>query len=99
MSEADTQRAILDYLTLKKHFCWRNNSGAMKTEHGAFVRFGTPGSPDIFCIWDGLIYGIEVKSPNGRLSEIQQSFLKEFEKAGGIPIVARSLDDVQAAGL
>ena len=35
MSESDTQRAILDYLTLRKHFCWRNNSGAFKTVNGA----------------------------------------------------------------
>jgi hypothetical protein len=27
MKEADTQRAILDYLALRKHFAWRNNSG------------------------------------------------------------------------
>jgi hypothetical protein len=45
MKESDEQRAILDYLAMRRHFCWRNNSGAFKTEHGSFVRAGMRGSP------------------------------------------------------
>ena len=63
------------------------------------MRFGTPGSPDIFCINDGSVYGIEIKSATGRLSSAQQQFKEEMERAGGIYIVARSLDDIQRAGL
>jgi len=99
MSEADIQHAILDYLTLKRHFAWRNNSGAFKTDRGRFMRFGTPGSPDIFCLSKGLLYGIEVKSPTGKLSDHQQAFKREMEAAGGVYLLARSLDDVQTAGL
>jgi hypothetical protein len=65
MSEAEQQRAILDYLQLKGHFCWRNNSGAYKTDHGSFIRFGTLGSPDIFVLRAGCLFGIEVKSATG----------------------------------
>jgi hypothetical protein len=52
-----------------------------------------------YCIWNGLIYGIEVKSPTGHMNENQQAFKEGFENAGGIYVLARSLDDVQAAGL
>jgi hypothetical protein len=48
--EKETQASICDYLDLRKHFWWRDNSGAFKTQHGARVRFGTPGSPDIIVI-------------------------------------------------
>jgi hypothetical protein len=37
--------AIRNYLALRLDFCWRNNSGAFKTEHGSFVRAGLPLSP------------------------------------------------------
>ena len=98
MSEAQQQRAILDYLQLKGHFCWRNNSGAFKTEHGSFIRFGTPGSPDIFVLWGGSLYGIEVKSATRKLSHAQQAFKRSMEARRGI-YLARSLDDVISEGL
>lgn len=96
--EGPIQKAILDYLTLKKYFHWRNNSGAMKTER-SFVRFGTPGSPDIFLLRNGFLWGIEVKSPTGKLSPLQKDFRERMIEAGGTYVTARSLDDVITAGI
>lgn len=92
--EGDIQRAILEYLTAKNIFHWRNNTGATKTNDGRFFRFGQVGSPDIFAIKDGRSIGIEVKAPKGRLSEAQEEWQKRFESAGGTYIIARSVDDV-----
>lgn len=92
--EADIQHAILDYLALKRIFHWRNNSGALKTEKGRFVRFGAVGSPDIFALRNGTLYAIEVKTQKGRVSEAQAKFLVEFNRAGGVPVIARTIDDV-----
>ena len=99
MKEKDIQNAILHYLQLRWHFHWRNNTGAFKAEHGSFVRFGTPGSPDIFVLKDGLLIGIEVKTPEGRVSKDQEAFGKRMELAGGKYLVARSVEDVMDAGL
>ena len=94
MSKADTQRAILDYLALKKHFCWRNNGGAFKTDRGGFYRVGTPGAPDIICVIEGQFVGIEVKDEKGKLNPNQVAFKERLEAAGGKYVVARSVDDV-----
>jgi hypothetical protein len=92
-------RALCDYLTLRKHFFWRNNSGAIKTAHGGFYRFGTPGSPDIILIRGGRFYGIEAKAGRGRLSKVQAEFGRRCIAAGGEYIVAHGIEDLQKNGL
>lgn len=97
--EADIQRTIIEYLKYKRLFWWRNNSGALKTEHGGFIRFGATGSPDIFIVKDGKIYGLEVKAEKGKQSDNQLLFQQGFEKAGGLYFVVRSLKDVADIGI
>jgi hypothetical protein len=89
------QDAIMEYLSAKRVFFWRNNTGVarMGTQQ-RFIRFGAVGSPDIFAIHGGRFYGIEVKSPTGRLSEAQKSFGAKIKANGGVYVVARSVDDV-----
>jgi hypothetical protein len=94
MRESDVQRAILDYLSLKRVFHYRNNSGAFKRDDGHFYRFGALGSPDIVCVIDGNYVGIEVKAPKGKQSDHQKEFQRKLEAAGGRYILAYSLDDV-----
>src|SRR5882762_7269684 len=96
MRESDTQRAILDYLALKRIFHYRNNSGAFKDAQNHFYRFGALGSPDIICVILGIFVGIEVKAPKGKQSEHQVEFQRQLELAGGKYILAYSLDDVIA---
>lgn len=99
--EADTQKSILDYLVIKKVFHWRQNSGAVSIPgpRNRFVRFGVTGAPDIFAVKDGRIYGLEVKSKVGRLNDNQLQFQIDFERAGGLYFVVRSLEDVLKTGL
>jgi hypothetical protein len=99
VKEGAIQAAILDYLRLKGRFFWRNNSGAFKTQHGSFIRFGASGAPDIVGCVDGKFVGLEVKTAKGRLSDDQQSFATALERAGGAYHVVRSIDDVIALGL
>ena len=82
--ETSTKYAIKDYLNLKGVFNWYNlaGMGAMK------------GIPDMFALHKGVLYGIEVKAPKGKVSDHQADFLVRLNRAGGVPIVARSLDDV-----
>jgi hypothetical protein len=94
VTEADIQKAILQYLAVKHIFHFRNNTGATKTERGGFVRFGTPGSPDIIVVDKGIFIGIEVKRPGGKLSPHQKAFCDALLQAGGRYVVAQSLEDV-----
>ena len=99
MKESEIQSAILQYLGYRNHFFFRCNTGAYRTEHGSFIRYGTPGAPDIVVVANGTMIGIEVKTSKGVLSEDQAAFGEKLKAAGGIYIVARSIDDVQALGL
>lgn len=100
MKESEIQKAIIEYLTLKRVFHYRNNSGGFKNEKtNHFYRFGTPGSPDIVCVFKGQYVGIEVKKPGGKQNPNQIQFQKDLEKAGGMYVLAYSLDEVINAGL
>lgn len=94
ITEKDTQRAIIDYLSAKRIFNYRQNTGAFRNEKGGFYTFGAVGSPDIVAVWEGRYIGIEVKGPKGRLSPHQERFKGLLEAAGGYYLVARDLDDV-----
>ena len=108
-SEAQTQKAILDYLAVKRIWHVRMNSGVMKTEK-SFVRFGRPGMADILAMpkvkcTDGVHnvlmtfivpVWIEVKGLKGKQSEAQVLFQKEVEAEGHLYVLARSLEDVLA---
>lgn len=91
--EKDTQRLILDYLRITKQTFWRNNTGAFKNKEGNFYRFGDLGSPDIFIVRKGQIYGIEVKGTNGKQSEYQKEWQTKFEKSGGIYLLVYSPEE------
>ena len=92
--EAEILKTIMQWLTLKRFFFFRNNVGAMKTARG-FIRFGIPGSPDIILVIKGQFIGIEVKSGKGEQSIRQKEFQTALEHAGGRYILARSIQDVE----
>ena len=92
--EKDIQAAIMQWLTLKKIFFYRNNVGAFQNAQGNFYRFGHAGAPDIICVSNSRYIGIEVKAPKGKLSPAQEHFRDNLEKAGGVYIIARQVEDV-----
>ena len=59
--EREVLKSCLDWLTYKKIFHHRNNTGAFTNEAGHFFRFGASGSPDIVCVVNGRYIGIECK--------------------------------------
>lgn len=63
--------------------------------HGSMYQ--PSGTPDILACINGRFIGIEVKRPDGgTVSELQKSKLKKIETAGGVSIIARSVEDVSA---
>lgn len=97
--ESDIVKAITDYLTAKRHFFWRNNTGATKTIGGGFIRFGAVGSPDICVIHEGFFIGLEVKKKGEKQSTDQVEWERKCREAGAEYHVVRSIDDVQNIGL
>lgn len=93
-TEKPTQKAIIDFLTLKKIFHWRQNSGAMKTKHGFYKFSSINGIPDIIAVVNGKFIGIEVKDIKGKQSQSQKDFQKKLEEAGGTYILAKDVDTV-----
>lgn len=101
--------ACLKYAQLRGAFVWRNHSRTfMVPGKGGKMRpmfVGLPGSPDIIGVWHGRAIGIECKLPLGprggtRGSDQtpeQRMFQDEFERAGGLYVLARSTDDVEKA--
>jgi len=97
-NEKEIQKSILDWLSWKKIFHYRNNTGAFSQGEGKskrYVRFGRKGSPDIICVIKGRYVGIECKAPRGKQTEDQIGFQSELELAGGKYILARSIEDVE----
>lgn len=61
--------------------------------HGS--AFMPAGTPDILACINGRFVAIEVKRPSGGVvSELQKLKLKQIEQAGGVGIIARSVQDV-----
>lgn len=84
MKESDLVVFCLDYLDRKNIFRWRNNTGAYKTEHGSFIRFGAKGSPDIYALREGKLVGIECKVGRNKQSPEQKKWQQAMEKHGAI---------------
>lgn len=65
----------------------------LKEKQAYYVKFfgcgiTTAGTPDILACVNGHFLGIECKTDNGRLSEMQRLKLKTIQNSGGIGIVA-----------
>lgn len=91
-------KQVLDYLTLRGVLCWRQNAGGAKLGR-QFVRFTSlDGVSDVLGVLPrGRFLACELKSRRGTLRPSQEAFLARVEAAGGLAVVARSLDEVRRA--
>lgn len=94
--EADILKSVIRFLKIHPSVAWaeRMNVGAQAID-GRFVRYGFPGCSDIIGqIMDGRFLAIECKATRGRVTAAQEAFLGAVAKAGGVALVARSVEDV-----
>jgi hypothetical protein len=97
--EAGIQKALCEHLrrrAVPNCFWWHTPNGGARTaiEAAIFKGLGLrPGVPDIIAIKDGHTYGLEIKSPGGKLSEAQIKAHEELKAAGATVATAFSLDD------
>jgi len=100
--ESEIQRAILDYLTARKIWHMRLNTGAMSGSHKGkrwFVKFGKPGMADIVSTIKNSSGGIsivwiEVKRPGGKQTEDQLRFEQEVYEAGHNYLLVESVEQL-----
>lgn len=63
--------------------------------HGGSI-YQSAGIPDILACVEGRFVGIEVKKESGgKVSALQEFKIKQIESAGGVGIIARSVQEVQ----
>lgn len=101
--EKDVQSVCLQWLRLWGAFPVRINSGALKIGK-RFVKFNSEEgcSDTLVCLPGGRFLALEVKRPGrDRTSRDrkakQAAFREKVEKAGGLAVVATSLDELKAA--
>jgi hypothetical protein len=101
--ESDIVSAICDYLALKGHLFWPSNNvpvyGGAKGTFRRLPKYTMKGLPEITVVRKGAYIGIEVKTKKEVLSRDQVEFGRMLMHNGGTYVVARSIDDVQNAGL
>src|SRR3989304_2391215 len=100
--ESDIQREVLIALSAAGCMVWRSNTGLaypiseMKQSKRPprAVMVGVPGQPDILGVaTGGRGLAVECKRERGRQSPQQRLFQAAWEKAGGMYILARSVED------
>ena len=82
--ESEVLRSCLEYLRLRGVFCWRQNSGALATPGGGFMRSADiNGVADIIGVLPGgRFLAVECKSSRGKQTAPQRSFQSSVEAAG-----------------
>jgi hypothetical protein len=90
-TENDIAKQITDWLTYS-NFCWHYVPNKGRFDHGQDKK--TLGAPDIVICHRGLYIGVEFKSPKGKQEPAQKEFQQRTERAKGIYVLARDIDDL-----
>jgi Holliday junction resolvase len=83
MTEQSIQRSIQQ---------WLEKKGAYVVK---VIQANKAGVADILCCYRSQFIAIEVKTPQGRVAELQEYHQELVTKAGGVAMIARSVDDVR----
>lgn len=93
MTHTDLVNEIL--LAVSPHgMVWKNNTGVLRDANNRPVRYGLPGSSDVLACIKGRFVGIEAKVGRDKQRQNQCAFAAAVRQAGGVYILARSVDDV-----
>lgn len=72
----------------------RNNSGLLLGADGRRVRAAMPGAADIIACFYGIFVAVECKTTSGRQSAAQRRYQDAVQRAGGMYVLMRSVNDV-----
>ncbi len=96
MKEQDLVNEIIAYINLTGNVATRINSGMqiIPGNQRRVFRGAPAGTADIIACIKGRYVAIECKLPGNKPTLPQQMYLKMVTDAGGVAVVAYSLDDV-----
>ena len=102
--EKDIQNACCEYLELKRHLFWRQNTAPVydptKKVFRSMPKYAMKGIPDIIVLTEGGYFvGIEVKRPGGKPSKDQKEFAQKCQRIGAEYHIVTSLDQLKEIGL
>ena len=95
--EGAVLRDCLALLRMMGIWHWRNNTGAVSTPSGGFIRFGAKGSADILALRNGRFIAIECKSPKGKPTPEQSAWGQSVKANGGYWWCVSSAAELAAA--
>ena len=97
VKESEIKRKILNWLLHQPHvFAFVvPTTGLFDQKRGFWRTAPKRGVPDLLVCKNSKFIGIEVKTATGRLRPDQIAFREALELAGGIFILARSVEDVE----
>lgn len=100
LKETHLVKNIIDYLNYRGCFVQRTNSGAIRfgdaKGRNHFIKLAHAGTADITgCSPTGRFIAIECKIRPNKPTELQEAYLAEIRKRGGIAVVAYGLKDVE----
>lgn len=88
MSEATITRQII--AVLKQQKAAGRNVWWFKVHGGPMQRAGVP---DLYVLVDGVSIWVEIKTPAGRVSPLQERTIEQIGRAGGRTAVVRSVEE------
>ena len=84
--EKAIEKRIKEYLKTKNDlFYWK--------EHGGM--YTTAGIPDLIVCYKGRFIALEVKTPIGKPTVLQNVAIRKINEAGGIAAIVRSVEDAK----
>lgn len=99
LPERTIQAQVLQYLRYRGIKAFRINSGMISTgeKHSRrMIRLAPKGSADIWGVLPGgRAVFVEIKTPKGRTTVLQEMFLEEMREQGAVAFVARSIEDCE----
>lgn len=88
---------IRHYINMCGGYAMRVNVSGFFRENVGYIKSGsTVGVPDLLCVLDGRLIGIEVKTGKDFQSDEQKEVEGRIKKAKGLYIIARDFDSFKA---
>lgn len=93
--EHKLQNAMLIGLSEAGALTWRNTVGTFRaySNPDQIVKVGTPGQADVFCVYQGRFYSIELKAAKGRKRDRQVAWEASVHNHGAIHLWAQLAGD------
>lgn len=81
--ETQLQEKVISYLNGRQVFNFRYQAASNQF-----------GMPDIVCIYKGFFVGLELKTDDGKATELQLRMLNAIKNAGGYADIIRSIPEI-----